>query len=196
MIFNVEGVRTPTTLLKISDDNQNGAAGAALTTLFVIEVQDDNDLALEEIPVTFTVTEGGGTLSTQSTTTDANGRAESTLTLGQQPGQNTVTVTVVELEPVTFTAIGEAIPQTLTKSSGDEQRGLAGVQLVAPFVVEVRDQNDSAFAGGGCHLCSHRRRWHTEHNKGHNRCQRQGREYAHARAKSGNEHRLRVCHWN
>ena len=145
--FNAEGFRTPTTLLKISGDTQNGAAGAVLTNPFVVEVRDDNGFALEEVLVTFTVTTGGGTLNTISTMTDANGRAESMLTLGRQPGQNTVTVTVAKLEPVTFIAIGEAIPQTLTKSSGDEQRGLAGAQLVAPFVVEVRDQNDSAFPG-------------------------------------------------
>ena len=147
VIFNAEGVRAPTTLLKISGDTQNGAAGAVLTNPFVVDGRDDNGFALEEVLVTFTVTTGGGTLNTTSTTTDANGRAESMLTLGQQPGQNTVTVTVAELESVTFTAIGEAIPQTLTKISGDQQKGLTGTQLVNPFVVEVRDQNGAAFAG-------------------------------------------------
>ena len=147
VLFTAEGVRTPTTLLKISGDNQNGVAGVALTNPFVVEVKDDNDLALEAVPVTFEVTAGGGTLSKTSTTTDSNGRVESTLTLGQQPGQNTVEVTVAALEPVTFTAIGEAIPQTLMKSSGDQQTGLAGTQLVASFVVEVRDQNDEVFPG-------------------------------------------------
>ena len=73
--------RTPA-LLKISGDNQTGAAGAVLTTPFVVEAQDENGAALLGISVAFTVTVGGGTLSVQNTTTDANGRAQSTLTLG------------------------------------------------------------------------------------------------------------------
>ncbi len=32
------------------------------------------------------------------------------LTLGRDPGTNTVTATVAELDPVTFTAIGQATP--------------------------------------------------------------------------------------
>ena len=147
VIFNAEGVRTSTTLLKISGDTQQGYPGKALEHPLVVEVRDAENIVLEGIDVTFAVTAGDGTLSETTVTTNANGRAESMLTLGRQPGQNTVTVTVAKLEPVTFIAIGEAIPQTLTKSSGDEQRGLAGAQLVAPFVVEVRDQNNSAFPG-------------------------------------------------
>ena len=139
--------RTPTSLVKTSGGNQKGSRSAPLPNPFVVEVRDKYRSAFEGVPVTFTVTAGGGTLSTQSTTTDANGRAESTLTLGPDAGTNTVTVTVAGLEPEIFTAIEEAVPQTLTKSSGDEQRGLAGAQLANPFIVEVRDQNSETFAG-------------------------------------------------
>ena len=114
---------------------------------FGVEVTDQNGAAFAGAVVTFTVTAGGGTLSTTSTTTDKNGRAESTLTLGQQPGTNTVTVTVAALEPITFTVTGQAIPKTLTKVSGDGQMGAAGAQLANPFGVEVTDQNGAAFAG-------------------------------------------------
>ena len=132
--------------LKVSGDGQTGVAGAQLANPFVVEVRNRYDNRLPDVPVTFTVTAGGGTLSTTSTTTDKNGRAQSTLTLGQQPGTNTVTVTVAGLEPVTFTSTGQAVPKTLTKVSGDGQQGVAGAQLANPFVVEVRDQNGVAFA--------------------------------------------------
>ena len=49
-------------------------------------------------------------------------------------------------EPKTTTD-DEAIPQTLTKISGDEQGGQAGTALPKPFVVSALDQNGSAFAG-------------------------------------------------
>ena len=133
--------------LKVSGDGQTSVAGAQLANPFVVEVRNRYDNRLPDVPVTFTVTAGGGTLSPTSTTTDKNGRAESTLTLGQQPGTNTVTVTVAGLEPVTFTVTGQAIPKTLTKIPGYAEQGAAGAQLANPFVVEVRDQNGAAFAG-------------------------------------------------
>ena len=63
-----------------------------------------------EWSVTFSVTAGGGTLSSATATTDANGRAATRLTPGSEPGTNTVEATVEGLEPVTFTAIGQESP--------------------------------------------------------------------------------------
>ena len=58
----------------------------------------------------FSVTAGGGTLSARTVATDAEGRAATTLTLGREPGTNTVRARVPGLEPVTFTATAEATP--------------------------------------------------------------------------------------
>ena len=104
--------RTPTTLEIVSGDNQQGDPGAALENPFVVEVTDQHSEAFEGVPVTFTVTEGGGVLSTQTTKTDADGRAETTLTLASKPGPNTVSVSVKGIsDPVTFnTGTGVNIP--------------------------------------------------------------------------------------
>jgi hypothetical protein len=142
--FNAE-VRTPTTLLKISGDTQKRVSGGALANPFVVEVQDDNGSAIEGIMVTFTVTAGGGTLSTQSTTTDSNGRAESTLTLGPNPGTNTVSVSATGIQQkVTFNAEVRT-PTTLLKISGDDQHGVSFAPLSNPLVVEVQDQYGAMF---------------------------------------------------
>ncbi len=125
---------------------QQGPAGGALAEPFVVLVRDQNGADLAGVTVTFSVTAGGGTLSAEATTTDAHGRATSTLTLGSQPGPNRVEVTVAGLEPVTFTAVGLAVPRAVEKVSGDEQLGAAGSAL-AKFVVEVRDQNGNRMAG-------------------------------------------------
>ena len=97
--------RTPTTLAKVSGDSQQGTSGTALAQPFVVEVQDANSGAFVGVPVTFAITAGGGTLSATSTTTDANGRAASTLTLGNSAGTNTVQVSVQGIsQTATFTA--------------------------------------------------------------------------------------------
>ena len=95
-------------LSKISGDNQSGVSGAVLDP-FVTEVRDEDFSALEGISVTFTVTPGDGTLSATRTTTDENGRAESTLTLGTNVGTTIVSVSAAGIEqPVTFNAVAEA----------------------------------------------------------------------------------------
>ena len=95
-------------LSKFSGDNQTGLSGAVLANPFVIEVRDENLSVLEGIAVTFTVTAGDGTLSVTSTTTDENGRAESTYTLGQNLGINTVSVSAAGIEQlVIFNAVVE-----------------------------------------------------------------------------------------
>ena len=108
---------------------------------------DQNGLAIAEAVVTFAVTAGGGTLSATSVTTNANGRARSTLTLGSEPGLNTISATVAGLEPVTFTASGYLTPRSLTKVSGDGQEGPASTQLAEPFVVSVSDEDGAAIVG-------------------------------------------------
>ena len=60
--------------------------------------------------VSFAVTAGGGTLSSATATTDANGRAATRLTIGSDPGTNMVSATVEGLSLVTFTATGQEDP--------------------------------------------------------------------------------------
>ena len=103
----------PQTLVKISGDNQQSSAGSELTDPFVVEVRDRNGDLLQGVEVTFAVTAGDGKLSgkynVENTVTDANGRARTTLTLGPNPGTNTVEASVAgivsEIEE-TFNAVG------------------------------------------------------------------------------------------
>ena len=146
--FNAEGVRIPKTLEIVSGENQKGLPGAALDNPFVVEVRDQTDKPLPDAQVTFSVTSGGGTLSSTSATTDSSGRAESTLTLGPNPGTNTVTVSVAGIQETrTFTAESIRIPKRLEIVSGKDQKGLPGEALAKPFVVEVRDQTGEPLLG-------------------------------------------------
>ena len=137
----------PRTLTGLSGADQDGLPNAALGRPFVIEVRDQHGDPLEGAEVTFAVTGGGGTLSMTRVTTDARGRASTTLTLGLAPGPNTVEVTVGDLEPVTFTAETRSIPTTLSIVGGDAQQGPSGSPLTEPLVVSLLDQAGSPLAG-------------------------------------------------
>ena len=141
--FTAEGIRVPKELEIISGVEQAGLPGDALEKAFVVEVRDQSDKPFPGVEVTFSVSSGDGTLSATGATTDSNGRAESTLTLGPNPGTNTVTVSVTgSQETRTFTAEGIRMPKTLEIISGADQEGLPGEVLEKPFVVEVRHQSD------------------------------------------------------
>ena len=147
LVFSAMAQAIPTTLIKVSGDKQEGPAGAALSQPFVVLVRDQTNKPLEGAQVRFAVTAGEGSLSATLDTTDANGRASATLTLGRLPGANTVSVRIPKLRPVAFIATGQASPTSLTKISGDGQQAAPGATLAAPFVVSVLDQNGAAFAG-------------------------------------------------
>ena len=137
---------SPQKLVKISGDEQQGPVGTQLAKPFVVLVLDEHGEPIVGAVVTFAVTTGGETLSVTATT-DANGRASTRLTLGSDPGPNTVEASVEGFEPVSFTAVGHSIYHSLTKVSGDEQQGLAGIQLTEPFVVLVLDEHGEPIVG-------------------------------------------------
>ena len=140
-----------TTPESVSGDNQTGLTGETLMNPFVVEVRDQNGNPLGGITVTFVVSAGDGSLTDTSVDTDANGLAQSTLTLGSEPGTNTVEASVEEItEPVTFNAeasLPPPMPTALSIISGYNQNGLTGETLADPFVVEVRDQNGDPLEG-------------------------------------------------
>ena len=111
--------RTATRLAKISGDDQSGFTGAALVNPFVVEVRDQFDDPLAGAAVTFAVTAGSGALSATTAMTDANGQAESTLTLGSEPGGYTVEVGVEGVaETATFNVVAELLEFDLSLSVG------------------------------------------------------------------------------
>ena len=139
--FNAEGIRIPKAFEIISGDGQQDAPGTALANPFVVEVRDQYDEPLPDVEVTFSVASGGGVLSGTSVMSNNNGHAESTLTLGPDPGTNSVTVSVTGIqEEQTVTAIAEPppIPQDVNRDDvvnildlvfvasalGDEGQGL------------------------------------------------------------------------
>ena len=137
-----------TALEVVSGDGQSAQVGNALANPLVVQVNDQNSDAFAGATVTFTTT--GGTLSTASVTTDANGQASTSLTLPNTAGEYTVTASVTGLTDVAFTATASAGPlvaTTLEIVSGDSQSGVVSTALANDLVVRVLDQNNNAFSG-------------------------------------------------
>ena len=108
--FTVNAGDPPDAIVSVSGNNQNGAPGSKLKNPFVVEVLDEDDNPMSDVTVTFKVTAGGGKVSPASATTDSKGLAKTTLTLGEERGNNTVVASVAGLSrTVTFKAKASAV---------------------------------------------------------------------------------------
>lgn len=90
----------------ISGGNQTATVGKPLPAPIVIEAQAGDNLPVPTAKLTFAVTGGGGSLSAATATTDANGRASVTLTLGSVAGSNTIEVAGAGIQPINVSATG------------------------------------------------------------------------------------------
>jgi DNA-binding beta-propeller fold protein YncE len=117
---------------------QSGVVGQPLPTPLCIEVTSAGSEPVEGVPVTFTVTSGGGHFAATDSTiqvvsTGADGRAQVIWTLGPDLGSQTVQAAAIGLvgSPIAFAATGLADPETLplTVSSVTPYNNRTGVSL-------------------------------------------------------------------
>ena len=119
--------RTPAVPTKSSGDAQTGTVGTALAKPLTVHVNDTDSYVrpFEGVPITWSVTGGGGTLSSTATTTNINGRSSVMLTLGSSPGANTVTASQTHngvTNTLVFTATGTPLVQQ-QQAEGEEGGG-------------------------------------------------------------------------
>jgi len=94
---------------QVRGTGQTAVHGTTLPKALTTRVVDALGFPVAGVSVTFTVTSGGGNvagLSARTVTTNADGLAETTFTLGAAAGTNTVTATGTGLNTVTFTETG------------------------------------------------------------------------------------------
>ncbi|HEX2188187.1 MAG TPA: Ig-like domain-containing protein [Longimicrobiaceae bacterium] len=117
---------------------QTGVTGAALGSQLVVRVTDAKGRGVANVAVAWAVSPGGGTLASASGATDAGGEASAQWTLGTAAGTHTVTATVAELPPVTFSAeAAPPLPAKLEAAGGEAQTGDAGAPLADSLAVRV-----------------------------------------------------------
>jgi adhesin/invasin len=135
-------------IVKVSGDAQSSVLARPLPQPIVVRVTDPNDTPVPNATVTFTAA-NGGSVAPATATTDANGLASATWTLGAGLGAQTATALLVGPPGspfVTFTATATGAT-SITKVSGDDQTGPAGSELPAPLRVRVTGANSQPVLG-------------------------------------------------
>jgi hypothetical protein len=124
-----------------SNDLQTGTVGSPLASPMIVTLTQ-NGHPVANVPITFAVKSGQGTLSETSTNTNAQGQASTILTLGDTVGVTTVSATATGIStPILFRALAQAGPPAqIAISVGNDQTASAGTILVQPLAVSLLDQ--------------------------------------------------------
>ncbi len=128
----------------VSGDRQSGLQARALANPVAALVLDDAGEPVEGARVAFTPAQGDGAADPDTATTDADGRAQTTWTLGNRPGTQRLTAAVAVAGGPSASASATALtPEqtvaTISVAAGDQQRAIRGEPLPAPVVVQLLD---------------------------------------------------------
>jgi hypothetical protein len=108
-------VLPPSKLELVSGGGQTAPVGSALPQPLVVRALAADDSPVPGVVVQFAVVSGGGAVSAPEATTDAQGLAQVTATLGTAPGENSYSASIDGVEQeVTFTATAAA-PRLVTE---------------------------------------------------------------------------------
>ena len=139
---------SPSGVQIVSGNQQTGRPGETLPEPLIVAVVDGSGNPVVGAAVTWLETDGDGTIDPETATTDANGRASTTWTLGPSAGTNRVQAIVSGVGQAEFTATATAgTPSRIRIVSGNGQSGEAGSRLDAQLVVEVLDDVDNPVSG-------------------------------------------------
>ncbi|HEX6132778.1 MAG TPA: pre-peptidase C-terminal domain-containing protein [Longimicrobiales bacterium] len=134
------GPRTPTSIAIVSGGGQIASVGSALPEPIVVEVKDVDGKPVRGLTVSWTIANGGGSISQQTTKTDRTGRAQVQWTLGTTSGQNRLNASVEGVSPAVATATARpGPPEQMVIVSGEAQIGLPTLQLADRLRVRVND---------------------------------------------------------
>jgi len=129
-----------------------GEAGAQLADSVAIRVTDSTGRVLPDVPVRWTLLDGGS-LDSASSRTDSLGVASARWTLAKKTGAQRLRAQVgvgagLGIAPTTLTASALAgAASSIVASAGDNQHAAAGSQLPKAIVFKVVDDNGSGVAG-------------------------------------------------
>ncbi|MEM7415106.1 MAG: hypothetical protein AAF389_06395 [Gemmatimonadota bacterium] len=125
-----------------SGDAQTDTVGATLATPYTVRVVDTNDNGVAGIPISWSVTAGGGSLI-NTTNTDASGFATATHVFGTSVGTQTAQAAVggVSGSPIVFNSTATAgAPAIASVNAGDGQTATVNTNVAVDPSVLVTDQ--------------------------------------------------------
>lgn len=139
----------PAMIVLESGGDQRMPAGRALPLPVVVRVLSRSGTPIPDIPVSFTPTDGEGTVAANTLAAGRDGQARTTWTLSDRPGRQRLAVTVPALDS-TLIVVAEADPHrddTRVVPGDTGRAGLVGQTLAEPVMVRVADTTGTALAG-------------------------------------------------
>ncbi|MBU00803.1 MAG: hypothetical protein CME14_05975 [Gemmatimonadetes bacterium] len=142
--------QVPTSLSVISGNAQTDTVGQLLTEPLVVRAEDQGGTTVSAVSISFSISQGGGSLSETSVTSDGDGEASTTWTLGTTSGTQNVAATIQGSESgkTDFSATATPGPATaFSKEWGDQQIGKNNRPLPEPIKAAVKDEFGNGIAG-------------------------------------------------
>ena len=130
---------------KFAGDNQSAQAGTPLANPLVVQVLDAQGNPIPNRAVTWVVAEGA--VSPETSTTDAEGKASTTWTVGSTPGAKTANAVVSGVGTATFNATATAGSVSAGNSDVSVSDGTIGVGATSTITVTVRDGGNNPIEG-------------------------------------------------
>jgi adhesin/invasin len=134
---------------------QQGATGRPLPEMVDVVVSDTEDRPVADVPVTFTVTQGGGSLTSASVTSDIQGHAQVNWVLGPDPGDQSIQVTATTttgdpLDGSPLNVSAHAVrppPARLIINTGPSETTQNGTPFAQQPAVQVVDADSTPLPG-------------------------------------------------
>jgi len=142
--------QVPTSLSVISGNTQSDTVGQLLVEPLVVRAEDQGGTAVSAVSISFSISQGGGSLSKTSVISDGGGEASTTWTLGTMSGTQNVTALIQGSESgkANFSATATPGPATaFSKEWGDQQIGKNDRPLPEPIVAAVKDEFGNGITG-------------------------------------------------
>ncbi len=145
-----------TSLVVVSGNNQSNVVANVLASPFVIEARDQHSNPVPNVPITWTVTSGTGTLSSTSSTTSSTvgpnlGRASTGFTLPTVAGAIAVQARITGSSPTIATSFAVTaspdVAATFEIFGGNNQSGPVGTALASLLEVRARDVHGNPLSG-------------------------------------------------
>jgi Bacterial Ig-like domain (group 1) len=143
---SAEVVLTPATVKLLSGFDQRAPAGRRLPEPIQLQVISRGGRPVPDAPVTFATAGDEGAVEPAKATTDRNGRARASWTLGVHPGRQRLLASVAGLDSV-LGVVAEADPvpkSTHVQPAREAPSGAAGARLPEPVGIRVTGVDGAA----------------------------------------------------
>lgn len=132
-------------LIQLLGGSLGGEVATSLS--FSVRIDDVGGVPIAGVPISFSPSQGSGTVAPTTLTTGATGQVTVLWTLGQTAGTQSVRVSAGEKSIVVEVTATPGAPATLVALAGQAQTGVVGTGLPGPLVTQVQDAFGNGVSG-------------------------------------------------